>query len=542
MNSIIVKYNFLGLILIFCTTIGYSQAIDNRIFDHSPVQILELSTNTILSEFAPTIVKDSLYFVALSDKILTKGNIKPKEREIYHLYKTTLDSLGDAIGIREPVSKSVTPYNDGPVSYCAKTGELFMTQNYNNQIDTLKPFQKEVNRLRIVIAKWGNGKWEQTADFPFNNPKYSVGHPAITEAGDTLIFSSDKPGGYGETDLYYSVRKNGKWKNPVNLGHRINTTGKEEFPFITDMSFNGRFLIFSSNGRSDKGDFDIYYTRYPSDLKDITRFENPINTEFDDFAMAISSSRDYGYLTSNRPGTGSDDNYKFIFKRANIQSAKPVVMKVEENTRSLTVLDQKSNSPIPGVKIATCDRMVYITDREGKVRNLPCKWIECVLVATKSGYIDKVRVLKECTDSGEKLNDIIFMDSTNIVKAVIKNNAGTSWHTSNDKAVAAPIAPPVNETRSQITDSPKIEPTPKVNQTSSASANPAKFNLILGSYNNRVEANKFIRNLKSEGYETVLCSESEPFRVGMWFADLNKAKAELEILKKRFKGAWILKK
>ncbi len=517
MNSTVVKYNILGLILILCSTYGYSQSLENRIFDHSPVQISEINTNTTLSEFAPAIVNDSLYFIALSDKLLTKNNLKPKEREIYHLYKTTIDSLGNTAAQREPVSKFITPFNDGPVSYCTRTGELFMTQNYNNLIDTLKPFQSEVNRLRIIIAKWRNGKWEQTADFPFNNPGYSVGHPAITEVGDTLIFASDKPGGYGETDLYYSVRKNGKWKNPVNLGHRINTKGKEEFPFITDRSFNGRFLIFSSNGKSEKGDFDLYFTRFASDIRDVGHFESPINTEYDDFAMTIPSLRNYGYMTSNRPGTGSDDIYKFTFKRENSPQLQTVVQ-AGESTRSLTVLDQKSNSAIPGVKIVACDRQVYMTDSEGKVRNLPCKWIECVLVATKPGYSDKVRVLKECTDSRETLNDIILMEATENNKVSLKDSEKSFSNTQNDNSV------------------PKVFPAPSI------SAKPAQFNLILGSFTKRSEAIEFVSKLKPEGYNTIICSELAPFRVGIGFSDLNKAKAELEVLKNKFKGAWILKK
>lgn len=541
MNSIIVKYNSLRLILIFCTTYGYSQSIDNRIFDPATVQISEISTNTILSEFAPAIVKNSLYFVSLSEKLLTKENIKSKEREIYHLFNTTLDSLGNATGKREPASKFTTPFNDGPVSYCAKTEELFMTQNYNNQIDTLKPFQTEVNRLRIIIAKWENGKWVQNADFPYNNPKYSVGHPAITEAGDTLIFSSDKPGGFGETDLYYSVRKKGKWKNPVNLGHRINTNGKEEFPFISDRGFNGRFLIFSSNGRSGKSNYDLYYTRYPSSFKDITRFESPINGEYDDFSLTIPSFRDYGYMTSNRPGSGSDDIYKFTFKRANIPKSQPA-MQIDENTRSLTVLDKKSNIPIPGVKIVACNRQVYTTDQEGKVRNLPCKWIECELVATKAHYYDNVRVLKECTDSREKLNEVILMES-------IKNEQTAFYHpvpilrnSPSSKTVPATITTPRIEPAPPITNTQKIESVPKVNEVPPPSAKPAQFNLILGSYNKRSEAVEFMGKLKSEGYETTLCSESAPFRVGLGYSDLNKAKAELEVLKKKFKGAWIMKR
>ena len=539
MNSISVKYLSLWLIVIFCPATGYSQANENRIFEHSSIQISEISGNTILSEFAPAIIQDSLYFITLNDKLLTNNTLRPKERGIYHLYKTALDSLGNATGRREAVTKFTTPFNDGPVSYCSKTGELFMTQNYNNQTDTLKPFQTEFNRLRIIIAKWINGKWEPTADFPYNNPKYSVGHPAITDSGDILIFSSDKPGGYGETDLYYSVRKNGKWKNPVNLGHRINTKGKEQFPFITDDQFNGKILIFSSDTRSGKGDFDLFYTRYPSDFRDINRFESPINSEYDDFAMAISPNHNYGYLTSNRPGTGSDDIYKFNFKREIKQQPQPITQ-TDESYRTITVLDNKSMRPIQGVKIVSCDKLIFISDSDGKVRNLPCKFIECDLVATISGYYDKVKILKECTDNREKLNDIILMDEKgNFASQNTEIGFGLDHK---DKKVSSNSSSPKADSIPKNSNSSKIGSVPAVNTTLTTSAKSSQYYLILASFNKKSEASESVRQLISEGYEAIHCSESAPFRVGLGYSDLNKAKAELEVLKKKFKGSWIMKR
>ena len=67
-----------------------------------------------------------------------------------------------------------------------KQVELFVTQNYNDQSVKTRPFQSEINRLRIMIAKRTNGKWIQITEFPYNNPAYSVGHPTVTESGDTF--------------------------------------------------------------------------------------------------------------------------------------------------------------------------------------------------------------------------------------------------------------------------------------------------------------------------------------------------------------------
>ncbi len=408
-----IRYNFILILLISFSSSLFSQSKDNHIFDNSPINISEISTNSIHSDFGPAIVRDTLFFTTFNDKLLRKSDDILKNTEFYDLYKAAIDKQGGIIGKRGPVKEFITRFNDGPVSWCQKTGELFITQNYNDQSLKPKPFQKEINRLRITISKSINGKWEQVSDFPYNNPKYSVGHPAITESGDTLLFSSDKPGGYGETDLYSSIRKNGKWETPVNLGPRINTIGKEEFGFITDHNFDGSYLIFASKGRSGKGGFDLYYTRFPSDFTQIDHFEAPINTEYDDFAMTIPNNAEFGYLTSNRPGTGNDDIYKFTFKRF----AVPVIPQLR--FRDLYVYDKSSLHPIPGAAIMMCNNKSFQSDAAGKVADLPCLITDCEVKANAFGYAEKTKVLLACTS--EINSDTIWMNLVVNQKIALRN-------------------------------------------------------------------------------------------------------------------------
>ena len=82
-------------------------------------------------------------------------------------------------------------------------------------------------------------------------------HPSLSHSGDTLFFASDRLGGFGLSDLYYSIRdKEGKWQKALNIGPIINTRGSEVSPF-----FHQRYnvLYFSSDGHPlNFGDFDIY--------------------------------------------------------------------------------------------------------------------------------------------------------------------------------------------------------------------------------------------------------------------------------------------
>jgi hypothetical protein len=158
----------------------------------------------------------------------------------------------------------------------------------------------------------------------FNSEDYSVGHPAISADGKKLIFSSDKPGGLGGSDLYVSELIDGKWSNPVSLGTEVNTFGNEVFPFLA----NDSTLFFSSDGHPGYGGLDVYQTELvqgkwttPWNLK------RPINSPYDDFSIAFSKSLTDGFVSSNRQGgKGSDDIYAFRnYKRTPLVEAKPVI-------------------------------------------------------------------------------------------------------------------------------------------------------------------------------------------------------------------------
>lgn len=78
---------------------------------------------------------------------------------------------------------------------------------------------------------------------------------------NTLVFTSNRPGGYGGFDLYKSTFKNGEWKSPVNLGPNINSEADEYRPILINEGVdpNKNMMIFSSNREGGKGGFDLYY-------------------------------------------------------------------------------------------------------------------------------------------------------------------------------------------------------------------------------------------------------------------------------------------
>ena len=78
--------------------------------------------------------------------------------------------------------------------------------------------------------------------------------------GNFIVFTSDKPGGYGGYDLYYSFYNGSEWAEPVNFGEDINTAYDEFRPVAVQVyEFKNDLMIFSSNRPGGMGGFDLYY-------------------------------------------------------------------------------------------------------------------------------------------------------------------------------------------------------------------------------------------------------------------------------------------
>jgi hypothetical protein len=134
--------------------------------------------------------------------------------------------------------------------------------------------------------------------------------------GKTIIFSSNRAGGLGGTDLYeISIGQDGKWSAPVNMGPSINTEYDEDAPFIHP---DDSTLFFSSKGHNTMGGFDVFMTKEKpnSQWNPAENLGYPVNTPDDDEYFKLSADGRRGYYTSTRPGGyGERDIYEAIFRK-----------------------------------------------------------------------------------------------------------------------------------------------------------------------------------------------------------------------------------
>ncbi len=132
---------------------------------------------------------------------------------------------------------------------------------------------------------------------------------SLSRNGDTLYFSSNKEGGYGGFDLYYTTKKaTGEWSQPLNLGPEINTSFDESAPFVTE---SGNKLFFSSKGHTTMGGFDIFYSDKTENswIKPVN-LGYPLNTLDDDTYFFPIGEGLSGYISRFLPESeGEEDIY-----------------------------------------------------------------------------------------------------------------------------------------------------------------------------------------------------------------------------------------
>jgi outer membrane protein OmpA-like peptidoglycan-associated protein len=215
------------------------------------------------------------------------------------IYQSTYNADG-TYADATPVVDLNSKFHEGPVSV-TKDGNViyFSSESFKDKLFISDKVQKlRFGQVNLFKATNENGKWVNTVALSFNSKSYSTGNPSIDKEGKTLYFASNMPGSIGGTDLWkVAVNDDGTFGIPENLGNSINTTGDENFPFITD----DNILYFSSNGITGFGGLDIFSVDLNSGgiPKNVGQ---PINSAKDDFAFTFNKEKNIGYISSNRSG------------------------------------------------------------------------------------------------------------------------------------------------------------------------------------------------------------------------------------------------
>lgn len=300
--------------------------------------IENLSINSKYSDFGSFVYENTLYFASSrnTENDIYKWNNEPYLDIFKGEIKTTEDNVKQITNVTPLAFDGVErkDIHDANAVLTKDGKTMYFTRDNVGKRNKPQYDKKGTTHLKIYKATLVDTIWSNIVELPFNDNVFSTGHPALSPDNKTLYFVSDRDGGYGQTDIYkVAINDNGSYGDPVNLGDKINTEGREVFPFVSQDST----LYFSSDGFLNLGLLDIFKSNIIKDENaDPENLGAPYNSGYDDFAYFIDPKDNSGYFSSNRPdGKGSDDIYGF-----NITTCKQTISGVVKNNKTLEVLPE----------------------------------------------------------------------------------------------------------------------------------------------------------------------------------------------------------
>lgn len=159
-----------------------------------------------------------------------------------------------AFGTLVPATVLNSPANDGYISLDISQTRVFLSSDREGPFN-IYTIEKSST---LSLQDWFAQPAATLTKIDSINSDYDDKCPIVSR--NIMVFTSNRPGGLGGYDLYYSVFKDGKWGSPVNFGPTVNSIDNEYRPVLGyHPEFTNYFLVFSSDREGGKGEFDLYF-------------------------------------------------------------------------------------------------------------------------------------------------------------------------------------------------------------------------------------------------------------------------------------------
>lgn len=367
--------------------------------DSLSASIRTVPINSSEADLGLTIIEDLLIFAsARGEGTGGRRTYLWDEQPFLNLYSALLkgETAEEPMVMRKDVNSR---YHDGTATYDSIANRLYFTRNHVHYGVLQKSSRGELNLgiyySDVVVGEFGQKEWGALIPFEHNDSDHNLGHPSIAPDGMRLYFVSDRPGGFGGTDIWFCERLGNQWGAPQNMGPKVNTAGNEMYPW---QGRDGSFY-FASNGHPGLGGYDIFRSRItPSGPGNVFNMGYPLNTRFNDHGIILLADDSTGFFVSDRPGgAGSDDIYGCTVRPQSIYIAGRVVDKLtREPLENVTILlkDDKGEH----VK-----RYQLQTEPGGRFK-IDAEYHEkYVLVASRNGYFQAEMPIATDTDPLEDI-------------------------------------------------------------------------------------------------------------------------------------------
>jgi len=300
--------------------IDYAANHPSTNYEFLPVNLGD-SVNTASSEYYPS--------VTVTDSLLVFTRRGNQIREDFYQSTIIDKKLGRASIIK------------GDINFESQKGAITVSQDGEWMLFTARFSEGGYGNFDLYISYYTPQGWSEPQNLgEAINTEFWESSPALSPDKRALYFSSNRPGGYGGSDLYISyLQPNGKWGAAVNMGPSINTKGDDQAPFI---HADNQTLYYTSDGLLGYGGSDLFIVR-KSVKGEWGLPENlgyPINTIENEGSLAVSADGLTAYYASDRSDSrGELDLYKFDM-RPDIRPNRTLYVKGN-------ISDKKTNKKLP---------------------------------------------------------------------------------------------------------------------------------------------------------------------------------------------------
>jgi peptidoglycan-associated lipoprotein len=391
------------------------------ITDYWPHHVLEnyRLLNTAGIDYAPVVSEGFIYFTSSRGG----GGIYPATGQGYtKLFRARAEGVKvDVQNVQEmPEFPNEQGLNQGTIAISPDGNTIVYARGNSTS-------RKDLPDVSLFASYFRGATFTEPIFLPLNeDPNFWNSSPAFSPDGETLYFASNRPGGYGGTDLYKATRvANGDFGNVQNLGPEINTPGNEMFPMPVA---SGEFF-FASDGHPGFGKLDLFVAENKDGKVKIKNLGKNINSIADDFGIFFSNYPKEGFITSNREGgVGDDDIYYF-----QDQTPKPKIVNVFLNVTTKERKEDGVEDILPQTRVALYDDTNKSIDGnfsnpKGEVRFKLEVDKDFSIIASKNGYFTQSinYTTKGKTPAPESLvQDItnVTLDTTIILEQLVLEKA-----------------------------------------------------------------------------------------------------------------------
>ena len=279
--------------------------------EFKPVNLGE-KVNTKYNDYFPILSGDKnklIFTVSIPKEGISE--IKQQSDTQEDFFYSEINKNGEFSEIKNMGGPINTPGNEGAQTISPDGKYLFFT-SCDNQINN-NFHGKSYGSCDIFYSEITNGVYSKPKNIgePINT-NFWESQPSISADSKTLYFCSNRPGGYGKSDIYKSEKdENGNWGIPTNIGPNINTQEQDQAPFIHP---DNKTLYFASSGHTGMGKSDFFISVKDS-LGLWTKAKNlgyPINDRSEQFSLTVSYDGKDALFSAQYPDTrGGLDIYKF---------------------------------------------------------------------------------------------------------------------------------------------------------------------------------------------------------------------------------------